>query len=262
MASATTDLPELLDVLRLCLRSVDAAIPQIRFAIYDPTDRYLIVMLLAVRDYARGVIAMGDAGTTTALSGAVRSAVDAYVDIANLCDHSEYWKHLEAADASSWSKVLQAASRPGNPYLKAIRESEYLQAGRSSYADRLKELSSLGISKLEIGERFRRAGLENEYESAYSLMSAEAHNNVSHLLSRYFDLSGDELGLRQPGQETLESPRFDLSNTLVMSDILLHSTEKVLRHCGHGVAVLAEARARFEPLAVAIMEADNKSGAR
>jgi hypothetical protein len=49
-----------------------------------------------------------------------------------------------------------------------------------------------------------------------------------------------------------------LSNTLLMSDILLHSTEKVLRHCGHGVAALAEARSRFEPLAARILEADNK----
>lgn len=260
MASASISLDELLGLLRLCIGSVEAAIPQIRFNSNDPTDRYLIAMLLAVTDYARGVIALGDAKTTVAMPGAVRSALDAYVDIANLCDHANYWKHLEAADANSWSKVLQAASRPDNPYLKAIRESESLSAGRSNYADRLKELSSLGISKLDIGERFQKAGLKNEYESAYSLMSAEAHNNVSHLLSRYFDVNDDEIGLRQPGKETLESPRFDLSNTLLMSDILLQSTEKVLRHCGHGVAVLAEARSLFEPLAANILKADNELG--
>ena len=259
MVSALTDLPELIDLLRLCLRSVEGAIPQIRFDIYNPTDRYLIAMLLAVRDYAHGVIALADAKTTGAMPGTVRSALDAYVDIANLCDHTVYWKHLEAADANSWSKVLQAASRPDNPFLRAIRESESLPVGRSHYAERLKELSSLGISKLDIGERFQMAGLKNEYESAYSLMSAEAHNNVSHLMTRYFDLTGDEIGLRQPGKETLESPRFDLSNTLLMSDILLHSTEKVLRHCGHGVAVLAEARALFDPLAAKILKADSES---
>ncbi len=257
-SSASTDLPELLDMLRLCVKSVEAAIPQIRFDIYDPTDRYLIAMLLAVKDYANGVIALGDAKTWVAMPGTVRSALYAYVDIANLCDHADYWKHLEAADANSWSKLLQAASRPDNPLLKAIRESATLPVGRSRYADRLRELSFLGISKLDIGERFQMAGLKNEWESAYSLMSAEAHNNVSHLLNRYFDLTGDQIGLRQLGKETLESPRFDLSNTLLMSDILLHSTEKVLRHCGHGVAVLAAARSQFEPLAARILKADNE----
>jgi hypothetical protein len=158
MASESTDLPELLELLRLCVCSVEAAIPNIRFDIYDPTDRYLIAMLLAVRDYARGVIALGDAKTAVAMPGTVRSALDAYVDTANLCDHANYWKHLEAADANSWSKLLRAASRPGNPFLKTIRESESLPAGRSFYADRLRELSALGVSKLDIGERFQMAG--------------------------------------------------------------------------------------------------------
>jgi hypothetical protein len=263
MASASTDLPELLGLLRLCVNAVEAAIPQIRLNIGNRTDLYLMVMLLAVKDYARGVLALGDAMTAVAVPGTVRSALDAYVDIANLCDHPDYWKHLEAADANSWSKLLQAASRPDyNPFLKSIRESESLPVGRSHYADRLKKLSADGVSKLDIGERFQMAGLKNEWESAYSLMSAEAHNNVSHLLNRYFDLTWDEIGLRQPGKETLDSPQFDLSNTLLMSDILLHSTEKVLRHCGHGVAVLAAARAQFEPLAARIMKADNELGSQ
>jgi uncharacterized protein DUF5677 len=257
MMPASTNLPELLGVLQLCVNSVEAAIPQIRFDITDPTERYLIVMLLAVKDYARGVIALADAKTAVAMPGTVRSALDAYVDIANLCDHVEYWKHLEAADANSWSQLLQAASRPDNPFLKAIRESESLPTGRSHYAKRLKKLSALGISKLDIGERFKLAGLKHEYESAYSLMSAEAHNNVSHLLNRYFDLNGPEIALRHADKETLDSPQFDLSNTLLMSDILLHSTEKVLRHCGHGVAVLAPARRQFEPLANRVLKADN-----
>jgi len=258
MPPAATNLPELLGLLRLCITTVEAAIQQIRFDAYNPTDRYLVSMLLAVKDYAIGVLALGEARATAALPGTVRSALDAYVDIANLCDHTNYWQHLEAADANSWSKVLQAASTGKNPYLKAISESDAFIPGRSREATRLKELAVLGIRKLEIGERFEKAGLKNEWESAYSLMSAEAHNNVSHLVTRYFDLVSDEIGLRQPGNEMLESPGFDLSNTLLMSDILLHSTEKVLRHCGHGVAVLATARRQFEPLAERVMKADSE----
>jgi hypothetical protein len=256
MTLASTDFAELLGLLRVCLRSVEAAIPQMRFDINDQTDLYLIAMLLAVKDYAHGVLALGEANSTAALPGTVRSALDAYVDLANLCVHPNYCEHLEAADANSWLKVLQAASREDNPLLKSISESDALPVGRSRYAHRLKRLASRGISKLEIEKRFQLAGLKHEYESAYSLMSAEAHNNVSHLLTRYFDLSSDEFQLRQPGRETSKAPRFDLSNTLLMSDILLHSTEKVLRHCGHGVAVLAEARSHFEPLAARMMRAD------
>lgn len=256
MKERAIDLPRLLDMLGVCVRGVETAIPQTRFDFAHQADIYLAAMWLAVKDYAIGVLALGRARALVALPSTVRSALDAYVDIANLCDHPDYWEHLEAADANSWSKLLQVASRGENPFLLGISKSEYLSTGRGMYADRLRKLSARGITKLEIGERFKKAGLKNEHESAYSLMSAEAHNNVSHLITRYFDFVSGEVGLRQMGNETLGGPQFDLSNTLLMADILLQASEKVLRHCGHGVAVLAEARVQFEPLAAKILKAD------
>jgi hypothetical protein len=48
-----------------------------------------------------------------------------------------------------------------------------------------RQLGAKGIEKLDIQERFKRAGLTNEYEGIHSLLSAEAHNNISELQSRY-----------------------------------------------------------------------------
>jgi hypothetical protein len=246
-------LPELLELLRLCVSRVETSIPQMRFGADDPTDRYAVALLLAITDYARGVITAGAARTFAGIPGATRSTLDAYVDIANLCDHPDYWKHLEAADASSWSKVLQTASRGGNPFLKSVRESEYLEPGRSYYAQKLKQLASSGVKKLDINQRFEQAGLKNEYESAYTLISAESHNNVSSLISRYYDLASDRIMLRQPERANIRPPHYELPCTLLMSEILLRSAEKVLRHCGHGIAVLSEANERFAAIAAVVM---------
>jgi hypothetical protein len=245
-------LPRLLGLLRLCVQRTEVAIAQMRFDASVPTDRDLIALLLGIADYSRGVIAAGNARTFAVITGATRSALDAYVDIANLCDDPGYWKHLDAADSGSWTPVLQAASRGGNPFLKGIAESEFLIPGRSLFAKRRKALESAGIKKLEIKERFQRAGLTNEHEAAYGFMSAEAHNNVSFLVSRYFELSEDTITLRRPDRENLKSAHYELPCTLLMSEILLRSTEKVLRHFGHGVAVLSKAAEKFAPIAAAI----------
>jgi hypothetical protein len=253
-ASAGKDvsLEELLNLLHFCIRSVESIVSHMRFDAVDPTDRYALALLLVITDYARGVASAGVAETFAGIPGQTRSALDAYVDIANLCDYPDYWKHLEAADAGSWSKVLQAASRGGNPFLQAITASEYLRDGRSYYARKLKTLASSGIEKLNIDERFEKAGLKNEYEAAYGLMSAEAHNNVSSLVSRYFDITEDEIRLRQPGEDNQKTAHYELPCTLMMSEILLRSTEKVLKHCGHGVAKLSEAYERFHAIAAIV----------
>ncbi len=245
-------LPELVELLRLCISRVEVAVPEMRASFYNPTDRYAVALLLAVTDYARCNVALAGAKSFSAIPGVTRSALDAYADIANLCDHSAYWKHLEAADSSSWNLVLQAASRGDNPFLKGVSESEYLLDGRAYYGKRQRSLESVGVKKLQIKERFQKAGLRHEYESAYSLLSAEAHNNVSSLVSRYFDISDDAIEIRKSDRGNLRSHHYELPCTLMMSEILLRSTEKVLQHCGHGIAVLSEANSRFYAVAAIV----------
>jgi Family of unknown function (DUF5677) len=250
MRGRDVPLPELIGLLRLCVKTAEVAIRQMRFNAYNRTDCFLVALLSQIVDYARGVIAVGIAQTYALIPGAVRSTIYAYVDIANLCEDPTYWKTLELADSGSWASVLEAASRGNNPFLQAISESGLLAPGRSHYAKVRKKLEKDGVKRLEVKERFKKAGLMNEHESAYGLMSADAHNNVSGIVTRYFEITEDAITLRQPNEE--RPPNYELPCTLLVSEILLRSTEKVLRHCGHGVAVLSEANDRFMAIAAVV----------
>jgi hypothetical protein len=103
-----------------------------------------------------------------------------------------------------------------------------------------------GFSKLDIKERFERAGLTDEYDSVYQMLSAEAHNNISHLRSRYFCLIDDRIVLRKTVKGMLPGHRYEHACTLSISEIVIRSTEKLLRRCGHGVAVLSDANRKLE----------------
>ena len=243
-------LPDLLDLLRLCVTTADAVIPQLRFSTRSRTHVFAVALLAQVVDYARGVIVAGTSGTYALIPGGVRSAFYAYADIVNLCEDMNYWKALELADAGSWSAVLQGASQGKNPFLKGISESDLLQPGRSHYAKLRKTLEKEGVQRPEIKDRFEKAGMTNEYNSAYGFLSADTHNNVSAVVSRHFVVTDDGVRLRRAEDE--KPSVYELPGTLIMSEMLLRSMEKLLRHCGHGIAVLAEADERFRAIAAVV----------
>jgi hypothetical protein len=200
MTSENTSLASLLELLELSISRADGALSNLRFDINDPALQCSVALLLAILDLARSVVASDRAGTYAAVAIVTRSAIDAYTDLVNLCENNEYWERLEAADAFEWRKVLESASRGRNPILEPLRKNETFVQGRRMQSDRLDELSNRGVAKLETKERFERAGLTNEYDSVYQMLSAEAHNNISHLRSRYFCLIEAQDDLEQPGE--------------------------------------------------------------
>ncbi len=240
-------LEELTAFLKLSLGCAERACSNgLRFDFYEPRHRYAVLLLWTVLDYARDVIALAQAARYGAIAIVARSALDAYADIANLGDHPDYWEHLTAADASKWKQLLERASRGKNPMLNALSEDELLPFGRRKNAQELKALQAKGVEKLDIDERFKRAQLTNEYESMYAILSSEAHNNVSSLQSRYIDWDDKSAGLVPTGETSSHSHHYEEPCTLTMSEIVIQSTEKVLKLLGHGTAVMSPARSQLE----------------
>ncbi len=130
--------------------------------------------------------------------------------------------------------------------LRALTEDELLPAGRRKNAQELKALQAKGVEKLDIDERFKRAQLTNEYESMYAILSSEMHNNVSSLQSRYTDWDDNRGWLVPTGDTSSHSHHYEEACTLTMSEIVIQSTEKVLRLLGHGTAVISPARSQLE----------------
>jgi hypothetical protein len=244
-------LEELNSFLELSLACAERACTNgLRFDFYEPRHRYAVLLLRVVLDHARDVVALNKAARFGAVAIITRSALDAYADIANLGDHAAYWEHLVAADASSWKPLLERASQRKNPVLKALSEDDALPVGRHHYAQELKALQAKGVQKLDIQERFRRAGLTNEYEATYALLSAEAHNNVSGLQSRYIDWDENSAWIIDVGKESPHRHHYETACTLTMSEIVIQSVEKVLHILGHGTAVMAQARSQLEQICV------------
>jgi hypothetical protein len=233
-------LNELIEFLELSVQCAVRAGVAFRYDPAEPRDRFAVLLLYAVLDHARAVLTLAKARVFPAIAVVTRSALDAYVDIANLGDHPRYWEDLMAVDAAKWQTLLERASRGGNPVLRGLSADTLLPVARRKYAREIKALRARGVKELGIGERFKNAELTNEYESVYSILSSETHNNISSLQSRYIDRNENEAWIVQPGETSKHAHHYELPCTLTMAEIVLRSTEKVLRLFGHGVAVVSQ----------------------
>jgi Family of unknown function (DUF5677) len=234
-------LAELIEFLELSVQSAVTACSGFRYDLSGPRDRFAVLLLYVILDYARAVVALAKADAFAGIPVVARSALEAYVDIANLCDHPGYWKHLVVVDASKWKQLLERASRGDNPALKALSDDALLPVGLRHYSEELEKLRAEGVRPLRISERFERAGLNREYESTYAILSDETHSNVSGLQGHYLDYDDSKAWIVKQGEVSTHSHHYELPATLTTAEIVLKSTEKLLRLFGHGTAVLSEA---------------------
>jgi hypothetical protein len=248
MARVEIQVADVVPVLRLCVEQAPKTFPHMRVDISGRTGQYSIGLLLTVIDHGRSVVALANAGADSAIPVIARSCLEAYVDLVNLCDKPGYWKHLFTRDTGDWKDFFDVAHRGDNPSLTAWKGLPELAAARKMYAKQLQEAFSEGGKRLSVAARFKHADLKHDYEATYALLCAVAHNNVSTFLNRYFyaEEEEDQLKLREPGKTYPRALRYEAPCVLTTAEMVLRSTEKVLRHCGHGTAMLSEANAALD----------------
>jgi hypothetical protein len=215
----------------------------LRFHFHVTQQRVCVGLFQVVIEHARAAHRILTAGMYYAPTALHRAALDAYVDIANACDDADYCEYLNAGDTFTWKRLLEKASSGKNPLLKAIAQAECFEAGRHIYAERARQLERKGYKKLEPAERFARAGMTHVYEAAYTMLSAEAHNNLGFITHHYFDARGE-----RPVMRTVSSRPENgapLAMTLNMAEIVVDAADKVLCLCGHGTAVLSVVREKI-----------------
>ncbi|MGC1458261.1 MAG: DUF5677 domain-containing protein [Steroidobacteraceae bacterium] len=231
---------ELLELLATAVRCAEAASDNLRFDFSNEQHRVCVGLLQAVIEYAKAIHLVARHGMYYACSPLNRSALDALVDIRNACADRAYCENLALRDAQAWDELLREASWGKNPLFAPISESESLPPGRRMFSERIKKLQSQDVEVKEPEARFVLAGMGNEYEAAYRPLSAEAHNNVSFITRHFLDTNTDGLRIRgsRPGNGA------PIGAALMMTEYVIDATERVLKLCGHGPAMVTLAPAK------------------
>jgi hypothetical protein len=164
----------------------------IKFDKKHPWHRSMVYLYCSVVEYSDAIFNQFKVEKSVAIPLIVRSLLEAYVDLKNLCENPEYGYNLQAANISEWLRIAKEAETLQNPYLEGFAQHESFDEQVSEWETEIENLKNRGFSKLTRFECFKRAGRENEYKSLYNFLCSFAHNNERALIDRHTEISGDK----------------------------------------------------------------------
>jgi hypothetical protein len=124
----------------------------------------------------------------SAIPVVLRSILEAYVDLENLCKDPKYGYSLEIKYLIENLKYLKEARNEKNAYLDIIAQAPDYEERLSNMEAEKKGLFDRGYKDLNKFERFSKAGMENEYRTIYNWLCCASHNDYRVLRDRHFEL--------------------------------------------------------------------------
>jgi hypothetical protein len=165
--------------------------PYIIFDKKHPWHRSMVYLYCTVVEYSDALFNQFKVEKSVAIPLIIRSLLEAYVDLKNLCENPEYGYNLQVANVSEWLRVAKEAETLENPYLEGFAAHESFEEQVSDWEKEIADLKERGFSKLNRFESFKLAGREDEYKSLYNFLCSFAHNNERALIDRHTEISKD-----------------------------------------------------------------------
>ncbi|MGR9168849.1 DUF5677 domain-containing protein [Rhizobium sp. KDH_Rht_773_N] len=155
----------------------------------NPLHRTIMSLYASIMEQTYNALVLLRADQHATLDIILRSTLEAYVDLINLCNDPEYLKQMQASFHDQWIKLAQYGVRGGNPFLIKFENSA---DASQRLAEHQAELAALGVKPMSIYEKFRLAGFEQIYQSVYNSLCNESHNNIRALTLRHFRFDANE----------------------------------------------------------------------
>lgn len=172
-------------LLHDCMTAAVDTIQQITKVENGTSDLLVLGLYASLVEYVNCALTLAGKKISAGDDVIFRSFLEGFVDLKNLLNVENYNLHLQLEHDMNWDRVLKAAA-DGNPFFETIALSADRVDRHAEHNENIHNLRRAGITKLTVKEKFKLAGLEQEYGSIYAFSSREAHNGLGALMRRHF----------------------------------------------------------------------------
>lgn len=169
-----------------------------------------------------GILVLVERDRKTAVSPVFRTLLEAYVDLRNALQDPAYVEHTLARHHKDWIKVLSHGEK--NPFLAGVIEHRDRDEALERHRQELEKLQRDGIRPLKPNERFKQAGMAEEYVSIYHFESDATHNSWQAMIARHFEKTEEDFELALYKRHTLDDYTTHLDSA---ASLLLDATERI-----------------------------------
>ena len=203
------------------------AIEMSRKLLFDkthPQHRHVMALYGSILEFSSSIILLTKDGSKIALPIILRSLLEAYVDMLNLCADPKYGYTLEASAEKNRLKFLREAADGQNPYLKRVSAASNLQDNITQHEQHLAAMKGKGGDVLCIKDKFKLAGLMHEYTTIYAELCSHSHNTLQALRGRHIEENENNFEIIYYRLTSLDEVEHYLG---IACTLLLKATERV-----------------------------------
>ena len=157
----------------------------------NASDLYVASFCSSIIQYSNAIVSLIKTDNLIAIPPILRSILEAYVELLNLCKYENYPYVLTSNHLKQKIKKLQVTfEEPDNPFLQYTIENygnignkikEYRK--QKSIVDQ--QISNFDIDITQIKNRFELAGIKDAYAGIYSQLCEDTHNEILRVESRH-----------------------------------------------------------------------------
>lgn len=159
--------------------------PQVKFNNHNVQHLSMIMRYGAILEYCSSIIVLLENYHISSIPVILRSALEAYVDLHNLYRDENYFLVLRYDFDKPLVDILNKA-KSGNPNLSKIASEQSINELIENSKKSMGSLKEQGIVKrMNLEEKFRKAGMIDQYHSIYDRLCCDGHNNDRALCERF-----------------------------------------------------------------------------
>ncbi|MQW63170.1 hypothetical protein GHK33_10980 [Sinorhizobium meliloti] len=160
-------------------------LPSLKFNKGSEVHRTLISLYATTIELTNSAIIIREGGAYTGMDILLRSAMEAHVDLINLANDDAYLQAMNAVYHKEWIKLTGAGIGGDNPFLVFFKDNPEPKAQLAYHEKELAAFKAASSIPTNL-DKFKKAGMEDIYRSAYNSLCNDSHNNIRALTHRHF----------------------------------------------------------------------------
>lgn len=160
----------------------------------------------------------------TAIPVLLRTILEAFVDLCNLCQDPKYGYSLIMNSQHESLRFLKAAQNDQNVYANMIAQDPNIDEQIASFEAKIDVLKKNGNKRLKVRERFEKADMGDEYQTIYNMLCTASHNDIRALRTRHLVISGESFSLEIFKEEDTQNMYESLG---IASELLWRATNDI-----------------------------------
>ena len=186
--------------------------------------QHVVSLYGSIIEFSSTIKELYTSGHHSAIPIILRSMMEAFVDLKNLCQDPKYGYSLTINSRNESLRFLKAAKENPQVYSELKARDPDFEQHIISLKNEVDDLKNKGNKALNIRDKFEKVCMAHEYQTTYSMLCTATHNDMRSLIERHMVIDSDTVSLEIFKEEDIDT-LYELFG--IASELLLRASYEI-----------------------------------